>query len=315
MALRVIFLFNAVLVFSGCTQAEKLEASQSFPMSLVKTSSSEDAEEAPVIENSDSKDKNPVVFRRSPINSAESLSGKRFFVEFERSKTLSGSEMSKIKKRIEKEMIGLGFERAKSLRKAHVGLHIGSGYSTTSEEEFAGRLKKLDHALKTFLNQIPEDDGNLKDGPPGNANMFISVQGYHYGKRPRTLSWIEFISPEREWTQFEKQLQERLGEQFKFLMVKAPKKNTAMKGDPYCLPRFGYELDEDREVIKEILPDSPAKKSGLRVGDEIIAIDSVPANFETSPEVYENFITVPVKIRRNGKIVRTSIKPAVICGE
>lgn len=95
-----------------------------------------------------------------------------------------------------------------------------------------------------------------------------------------------------------------------------------MAGEPGCLPRFGFDearvMDDCQALYKitKVLPHSPAQKSGLRVGDIIEAIDSVPVetwNNEDLVEIYEKPTSVPIKVSRNGETLRRSIRAEVMC--
>lgn len=143
-----------------------------------------------------------------------------------------------------------------------------------------------------------------------------------YGKRPKTV----FYGYVKAGTQ--KRLSEVLRDQapiwvkeFSQLKIEVPEKK--MKGPPGCLPRFGFEVRVSRNsqgtvfTISEVLKSSAAEKAGLKVGDQIVGIDSVDYHsFSTKDEsekIYENQTEVPVKVLRAGKEVRTKIKSKISC--
>jgi S1-C subfamily serine protease len=75
------------------------------------------------------------------------------------------------------------------------------------------------------------------------------------------------------------------------------------------LPRF---LDRQGAVVVEVLPDTPAERAGLRVGDLIVAIDRTPIDSDHPlPEViglYEPGDRVTVQFLRAGQQQRVQLR-------
>lgn len=83
-----------------------------------------------------------------------------------------------------------------------------------------------------------------------------------------------------------------------------------------CAPRFGFEFDKDNRHVKRVPAKTPAAKAGLKKGDEVIRIQSVPSQEfyeKLSKETFENGKLVPMEILRNGKPMILGITPAQVC--
>lgn len=124
-----------------------------------------------------------------------------------------------------------------------------------------------------------------------------------------------------------------------------PKSGPAKDAElPGCYPSFGYrtmsapvepatlnDLNAAFEkkdfkfapaqqfIVIKVVAGGPAQKAGLKIGDELLAIDSVPyEKFDTQAAgeeaaLYESKQPLPIKFKRAGKILRGSILPKIIC--
>lgn len=142
---------------------------------------------------------------------------------------------------------------------------------------------------------------------------------HEYGFRQKFAFNLSISTDQESWDDFLPKAILKANDEFAALNMTAPKEDLKMAGDPGCQPRFGFEakLDQDdsqKYRVTEILPNSPAKISGLKVGDEIVAIDSIAYDNKDFPDtVYQTKIPIPLKFVRNGKVIRSSILPKIVC--
>ena len=104
-------------------------------------------------------------------------------------------------------------------------------------------------------------------------------------------------------------------ENFDALEISAPPAIPKITADPGCVPRFGFNGDEHGRV-NAVVPKSPAERAGVRVGDVIEAVDSRAPSFDrplVADDVYYNRVAVPLRLNRQGVIVRTQIRAEIVC--
>lgn len=150
----------------------------------------------------------------------------------------------------------------------------------------------------------------------------IRGSAQNYGQRPKLL-FSGFIK-----TGTQKRLAQVLRDKSpgwakELSQIIVQERKSPSKGKPGCLPRFGFEVTVAQSEqgftysISKVNNGSAAEKAGMKVGDELIAIDSMDYNaFSTSgnsDRVYEKMLVVPVKLMRDKKEVRTKIKPQMSC--
>lgn len=279
--------------------------------------------------NTLAKDELVVEFKAAPAQ--KQVSGFRYYIDKKDLKNslspyIAQGLQKSIKARLEKQ----GYKLAKSMRKAHLIVQVASGKRTQrrSIESLITGNNDLDKAIQ----DIGKKAGRLKGVTTSKTTTYIngkletkvtktfegkrpyfglSAYIYSYGKRPEYLSHLNIWSPESEWTGYENKLTAKVTDRLKVLFPKAPKKNMAMKGDPACVPAFGYDRNEN--TVTEVIKGSSAEKAGFKVGDVILAIDSNPGSYNVSREVYEKSIEVPVKLKRGEKIIRTQVKSKIVC--
>lgn len=106
--------------------------------------------------------------------------------------------------------------------------------------------------------------------------------------------------------------------------AKAPSKKINSSQGPGCTPRFGFEFvrridgEQNAYVVHKVLKKSAADKAGVKVGDQIIGVDSQSydeflKNSKSMLKVYDEKIEVPLKLRRGDKEIRSKIRAAVSC--
>lgn len=149
--------------------------------------------------------------------------------------------------------------------------------------------------------------------------VYWNVQ--EYGKRWQTRFAINYKS----WIPWDKNfeaLKSSLIDQLVKVKFSPPTQNKKMAGPPGCIPRFGYEVEKQKDGnqffdrVTQIHPNSPAQKVGLKVGDIVLAVDSKPYrewSKEEDQAVYEQRVPVPMKIERAGKIIRVQIRSEIMC--
>lgn len=261
--------------------------------------------------------------QKAPAPAQTKVTGKNVFVE-ERyaTKSLSTVAAKNIIDSIKAMLTEKGYTIVDKRRLGHLTVYVQSthteaipevarkvlkaaGLSPSSNVKVTQTHKRIENG-KVVLNQTQNLTAQV-------ASLNVIVYMYDYGQRPERLSWLTITSPEKEWTGFEADLEKEVKKQLKFLFLTAPNKNKKMKGDPGCIPRFGYE-HENGKVIK-VLKGSPAQTAGFKVGDTLLSIDSESPMGETSEKVYEAGTLVPVKLQRGEKIIRTSIKSKIMCDD
>ena len=230
-----------------------------------------------------------------------------------------------------------GFLLSETYAKAYSTLYV-------SADEYRPGLQQLDPEAEKFLENsgytFPVDGGvvtetitskRVVDGKTivthttskgSSHRLLVQWNINQYGQRPKRLFYFTLSSEkplDTVWHDLTKALQDNLDS----LKTLVPTEPTKMAGDPGCVPRFGFDdvhvVNGSGEFFKvtKVLPHSPAQKVGLRIGDIIEAIDSIPYNGEWQSkeptETYEKKVVVPIKFNRNGKTIRSTIQAALMC--
>jgi hypothetical protein len=163
-------------------------------------------------------------------------------------------------------------------------------------------------------------EAESSDGKAEKHWLTMAFQIHEYGIRPKPYFTVK-LSTNRPFSADFKDVTGVLAENLKAIPLAPPAKNLKMAGKPGCMPRLGFEStvfwDGQKWTYKivEVLASGPAAKAGLRVGDILEAIDSKPYDDFRAYEsdIYEKRARVPLRLLRNGQVVRTQIQAEIMC--
>ncbi len=204
----------------------------------------------------------------------------------------------------------LGFEEVSSRRKSHLMVFLYADRDLNSND---GSVLTATETHKMVMKEGAPVFETIQE----NSNQMVfqtQVQMNRHGRRPEVLGHVVFRSANEQWTGSEEQLVLMYKEQIVDLLPKAPLQNEKMKGDPGCILRFGFE--EHKAKVTSVLKNSPAEKAGIKIGDLVESIDSVPHSLSTIEKLegaYAQNLKVPIKLMRNGKTIRSQIAADVVC--
>ena len=259
--------------------------------------------------------------QKTPISPNASLTGGRAFINTRTlPEALDKQTAEQVKLAVKSELEEKGYMMVSQRRSAHLVVDLGSGYRKLQPVEIG--LRRPDSSRGSGSSAVTVREKKVVNGkviyarrsqPAASKKPYLVVQvsANSYGKRPTRLSYMSLWSPESEWTGYQRALLSKLKKEMSNMLLMAPTKEVAMDGEPGCTPRFGYY--QKNQIVTEILNGSPAEKAGLRVGDEILAIDSEPGREQGRDEIYESMIAVPIKLKRKDQIVRSSIQSEIMC--
>lgn len=236
-----------------------------------------------------------------------------------------------IKTKTEDQLKGLGFNLVKTRAEAHLWILLDynvreypEAFTDQNVETTNGHVTGTVSVSESFVHEgrVHQYSVNSEQGPIGTLGMVVYSQDY--GQRPETLSWKRIRGPANS-VDFAVGIEKVADSWIRDLaQVKPLIKEKKQAGPPGCTPRFGFEVETfsienvPYKRVIEVLPKSPAQKAGIRVGDVILAIDSIPyADFsrdsEKSDKVYDLKVAVPIKFLRKTQEMRSHIKPKVMC--
>ncbi len=230
------------------------------------------------------------------------------FDDTEPAYSVEAQTVEKVKIIVRKKMTELGYEEVKARRKAYVSIYFVADWEKLADDDVTS-VKTTTSRIENgkVVSQFSTDAKRL-------ARFTLAVFTNTYGKRFTEVSRLFLKAPEAEWNGFEDQLLFSIERDFHGLIKAAPQVNQKMAGDPGCMPRFGYFSDRITEKVIKVSKKSPADRAGIRVGDQILAIDSLPPNEGLkSNQLYEDAVNVPVKFKRGDQILRAKMKPELIC--
>lgn len=243
-----------------------------------------------------------------PESSIE-MTGKNYFIYWNDQDNLFPSRIrNRVVSKIQKEMQSKGYKEVNLLRKSHVTVFLNS--SKSGVEEPGTETVSTTQTLVVVDGKKQFKTRTVKGIP---VQFQISISTNTFGQRFKYVASFSYISNKKDWYGLEENLA-KLVEQTSFDSVpKAPLTNKKMGGDPGCQPRLGYE-ENLNGVITQIYKNSPAEDAGLKVGDQLLSIDS--ENYRDAvkkEEIYKPNLKVPLKFLRDQKIIRSNIQARIMC--
>ena len=230
------------------------------------------------------------------------------FDDSENKYSIDAQTLEKVKTIVRKKMAELGYQEVKTLRKAYVSVFIVADWEKLADDN-ASSVETTETRMQNgkIVSQFTTKAKRL-------ARFTIAMFTNSYGKRSSEVSRLFLKVPAEEWRGYEDQLLSSIERDFHGIMKAAPSSNQKMAGDPGCMPRFGYISDRETEKVTKIWRKSPAERAGIKVGDQILAIDSMPINQSVEDnKMYEDGEKVPVKYKRGDKILRAQMQAALMC--
>ncbi len=236
-----------------------------------------------------------------------SIDGGKFNLSQTADTELRADLSSKVKKAVIETFSSMGYRLTENANKAHLSLSAGADHVVAQAEE----------EKTVYQDGQLIEKRKVKQGEHIYRVSFLGTVRDH-GHRPKTLFRVTLESKQP----FSDSLIPALVAALKKNQLKAPVQTKAMKGDPCCFPRFGFLGDvvdhEKKRVyqLKEVFKGSSAEAAGLKAGDIIEAIDSVPyssIDFEEPLEAYSKLLPVPIKYIRGGAVKRGMIRAKMRC--
>jgi hypothetical protein len=251
---------------------------------------------------------NKLKVTKEPANASTEVPGKSYyFLKKDLNKHLS-KRMTRVLSNYIKDLLkSKGYKEVKKYSEAYLSVSL---VAATAHERV--NISSTTTTQKIVNGKIVENKTHENSENGERAWIILTNDILKHGKRPQKLSELKIKSPSKSWINHEDNLLKEIKNNTKSLFPKAPLKNMKMKGPPGCLPVFGYIKDASGKVTG-IRKGSAAEKAGIKVDDQLVAIDSHSPQRYVSDDVYENFISVPVKLERNGQVIRLSITPSILC--
>ena len=240
---------------------------------------------------------------------AVEITGKNFSIYWQDYENLLSEELKKkVTLKVQNEMQKKGYTEVKTLRKGHITVFLTS--DGPGKEQPGTIVKTTTQKLERVNNEIKYKTHTVEGMP---ARFHIMLASNSYGQRNRVFGSYSFVSNKKNWEGLEETLSMLVTEiPFSFLPT-APLKNQKMQGDPGCQPRLGYEVNP-QGIVTRVEKGSPAFDAGLKVSDQLIAVDS--ENFDVAvskEEIYKPNLKVPIKFKRGETIHRAQIQARIMC--
>lgn len=227
-------------------------------------------------------------------------------------------------------LLDKGFKPAKEEKWASFVVDIYERYTPAFDGLSSQKEIEFDPDSESSVNQqiySAEDGITRKWSASGKGSHFLALvfDAYQveYGKRPVgifTLVVQDYVDNWKKLNQAE--LLVRLQAELAKINITPVVMPINPKKPPGCVLRFGYELKQTivgkklQDLVDRVAPGSPAAKAGIKKGDRIIAIDSIPVSELTNQEsedIYLQKKRVPIKYERQGKIQRGDIQAQIMC--
>jgi hypothetical protein len=254
------------------------------------------------------------------------ISGKTYNIDTKKAfRALSKNTVNEIVKAFNTELGKLGYQQIDSYNKSHITIYLTSGTRKNNIDanliqSFFSPIDKTKTSKTTVVKEEAFVNGKKVFSKQIKSNNLSAYMGFYtyvkeFEKRPKLMSsgWIN--SPSKSWTGYEQLLPPAISNNLKELFPAAPKENLPMKGNPGCMPLFGYELDQETGKLIAVPKNSSAADAGLKTGDILIAIDSTPFTQPVDDAVYESRTPVPIKYKRGERIMRGMIHAKISCEE
>lgn len=256
------------------------------------------------------------------------LTGPTYFVIQKNAADGGNDSIALLQEYVEKELRQAGFRQAQNERAAHLQLGIWS-ISSKPTDKYEQDLKffrstkpllgkhdpEVDKLLQKMEEEIARVKEQAKDLPPSRQ---LGVAGWvaEHGKRPRLLfrAALTFakdqVKPEEHFYSWLMPLAK--------LRAKDAPKNP--KKNPGCYPALGFETQgEGSSIVKSLIPEGSALKSGMQVGDVVLSINGFPydalsamGDRDYDERVYSGKL-VKVRVRRGEREVTLSFPPKLHC--
>lgn len=243
-----------------------------------------------------------------PSPSAE-MTGKNYFIHWNDQDNLFPAKIkNRVVSKIQKEMQSKGYIEVNLLRKSHVTVFLNSSKSGVEEPDT--ETVSTTQTLVVIDGKKQFKTRTVKGIP---VQFQIAISTNTYGQRFKYIANFSYISNKTDWYGLEESLAQ-LVEQTSFDSIpKAPLANKKMNGDPGCQPRLGYE-ENFRGVVTQIHKNSPAEDAGLKVGDQLLSIDSEDyRDAVEKEEIYKPNLKVPIKFKRGQEVIRSTIQARILC--
>ncbi|UXR63567.1 PDZ domain-containing protein [Bdellovibrio bacteriovorus] len=265
------------------------------------------------------------------------VSGRSAFVEVDNksSSTTEEALLKDLKKKIENQLVDVGFKLVSEKVAAHVFVRVsysevsfdtafptvglGSAETTLPLESGTVSVKRNVQVLVDGTSYSLRAEGDQKVG-----DFYLAVYAQNYGDRPTDIYWsrqrglagtqallgaIQDFT--KNWLAGLGTLRDRVQEQ-------------KQAGLPGCIPRLGFAVEpvamkgQLYYLVTAVDKKSPAEKAGMRTGDFVLEVDSHSyGEFSKKPEfnktTYKDLKKVPLKLLRGEKEVLSQIQAQMAC--
>jgi len=239
------------------------------------------------------------------------LTGRSFYFGEDQGPQPIGNQaeiMRHVRDKLVEKLHLLGFEMAPSYRSAHL----------TAD---AAVLKMLPQEIATVerREQVP-----IAEGAEMYSVLFgISVRDY--GLRPREILSVKIVGTLASLADV-KAVKEEIDRIVGAVVLVPPAKNKKMKGEPSCMPSFGYAYSnavpgKPGITVIAVTKKSPAAKAGLKIGDRLVSVNGqafsqylLNDHREEFNQYYESKMPVTFKIDRDGASLDLKMTSKISCG-
>lgn len=270
------------------------------------------------------------------------VSGWNAFVELDNksSSLAEKSLLQGLKQKTESRLQALGFKLVPNKVAAHVFIRVS--YSEVTFET-AFPFENVGTNLAEARNVEAAEDKNpssmqrsvqvLMDGKFYSlrseqnekvGDYYLTVYAQNYGERPQDTYWMRQRGLTGT-TALHQAIQDSTDIWIAGLdALKHSVQEQKQAGPPGCIPRLGFAVEpvsvkgQLKYLVTAVDKSSPAQKSGMRVGDFVLEVDSHSySEFSKKPEfnkaAYKDLKKVPLKLLRGEKEVFSQIQAQMVC--